>query len=540
MLRLRSIPSYGGMVNRPATYSRLLYLSGVVRRFTKETRMKKLQKTLMKWGAAVAKTQVLFSGIFALSVLATLGGVALAQSIQGPSSSESPYVVRIASGVVTRSLLTVGDSVNNKPDGTPYRMVGIPDGLGAFDNGDGTFTVLMNHELPGTGIVRAHGAKGAFVSKWVIRKDNFTVLNGQDLIQNVNVWNKTTSPPQYELATDPAQKTFQRFCSADLPALSAFYHAGSGLGYNGRIYMNGEESGTEGRTFAHLMDGTSYELPRLGKMAFENSVANPGTGLSTVVASMDDGTGGQVYVYVGTKTTSTNPVEAAGLANGNLFGIKVDGLDVENDTTVLNGPVPFTVHNFGDVSSKTGAELETASKDANGAFLVTTFNRPEDGAWDPTNPNDFYFVTTASFTGKSRLWHVHFVNPADPAAGGTIEMLLNGTEGQKMMDNITITKRGQILIQEDPGNQDHIAKLWLYTIENRKLTFIAQHDPERFTPGVAGFLTRDEESSGIIDASDILGEGWLLLDVQAHKASSDVELVEGGQLLALRIPPGIK
>jgi hypothetical protein len=171
---------------------------------------------------------------------------------------------------------------------------------------------------------------------------------------------------------------------------------------------------------------------------------------------------------------------------------------------------------------------------------VTAFNRPEDGAWDPSNPNDFYFVTTASFTGNSRLWRLRFNDRSNPAAGGTIDMLLNGTEGQKMMDNITITKRGQILIQEDPGNQDHIAKLWLYNIEKRTLTRVAQHDPARFEVGAPGFLTRDEESSGVIDASDILGEGWFLLDVQAHKASTDVELVEGGQLLALRIPPGIK
>ena len=40
--------------------------------------------------------------------------------------------------------MTVGDSVNAKPDGTPYRMVGIPDGLGAFDNGDGTFTDVID------------------------------------------------------------------------------------------------------------------------------------------------------------------------------------------------------------------------------------------------------------------------------------------------------------------------------------------------------------------------------------------------------------
>jgi hypothetical protein len=53
-------------------------------------------------------------------------------------------------------------------------------------------------------------------------------------------------------------------------------------------------------------------------------------------------------------------------------------------------------------------------------------------------------------------------------------------------------------------------------------------------------LTQDEESSGVIDVSAILGSGWYLLDVQAHynPDPSDPELVEGGQLLAMHIPPG--
>jgi hypothetical protein len=38
---------------------------------------------------------------------------------------------------------------------------------------------------------------------------------------------------------------------------------------------------------------------------------------------------------------------------------------------------------------------------------------------------------------------------------------------------------------------------------------------------------RDEESSGIIAVDDILGEGWYLLDVQAHYNPGDAELVEG-------------
>lgn len=96
------------------------------------------------------------------------------------------------------SLLTVGDSVNLKPDGiNPYRMVGIPDGLGAYDNGNGTITVLMTHEISPTaanpGIVRAHGAAGAFVSQWVIQKSNLQVLSGQDLVQTQKLWDIPTS-----------------------------------------------------------------------------------------------------------------------------------------------------------------------------------------------------------------------------------------------------------------------------------------------------------------------------------------------------------
>jgi len=65
-------------------------------------------------------------------------------------------------------------------------MAGIPDGLGAYDNGDGTFTVLLNHEFPASsGVVRAHGAKGAFVSRWVVDKETLQVTSGEDLIKRV-------------------------------------------------------------------------------------------------------------------------------------------------------------------------------------------------------------------------------------------------------------------------------------------------------------------------------------------------------------------
>jgi hypothetical protein len=448
----------------------------------------------------------------------------------GTFSSAQPYVVPVEPGVRSLAILTAGDSPNLKPDGTPYRMVGIPDGLGAFDNGDGTFTVVMNHELGATnGIARAHGAAGAFVSKWIIRKADLAVMSIEDLIKQVVTWNPTTSSYNAP-ATGIA---FARFCSADLPAPSALFDAASGKGFDGRLFFNGEENGDEGRAVVHGMDGTSFETPRLGKFSWENSVANPGTGEKTVVLGTDDAGGGQLYVYVGDKTTTGSPIDKAGLTNGVLYGVRVLGQPLENVTTgIPNGP--FDLAPFGNVENMTGAALQTASVAAN----VTGFQRPEDAAWDPNQPNDLYFVTTAAFSAPSRLWRLRFTDIQNPTLGGRLELLLDGSEGQHMLDNITVDQNGHVYLQEDVGGNDHIGKVWRYDIATDTQVVVAQHNPAFFTTGSPTFLTNDEEASGIIDMSDILGPGWFLQDVQAHYGISG-ELVQGGQLLALFDPASV-
>ncbi|HWP09563.1 MAG TPA: hypothetical protein VNN72_27670 [Polyangiaceae bacterium] len=456
----------------------------------------------------------------------------------GIQTTAAPYLVPISgSGVQVHQFLTTGDSPNLKPDGvTPYRMAGLPDGLGAYDNGDGTFTLLSNHEMPSAtaGIARAHGGKGAFVSKWTIRKADLNVLEGEDLIQHVFLWNPATSA--YAEATAPA---FGRFCSADLPEQSALYDAASGLGYDGRLFFDGEETGNEGRGMVHALDGTSWEVPRAGKMSFENSVANPGTGKVTVVASLDDttptntatGNTGEVYFYYGTKTNAGLPVDKAGLTNGDLYGLRVVGVKDESTAAPI-ATGPFELYKFGNVEAWTGQKLSDESRANN----VTGFNRPEDGAWDPNDTNDFYFVTTAAFSAPSRLWRARFTNAARPDLGGTFENLLDGSEGHHMFDNITIDQFGHVYLCEDVGGNDHLGKVWRYDIASDTLTMIMQHNPDYFGPGGVNFLTNDEEASGVIDAADVLAPGWFLIDVQNHKASADVELVEGGQYLAFFDP----
>lgn len=479
-----------------------------------------------------------------LLTLAALGGALVSASTGGllaatqlPASSAANYTIPDASNNLwtTFALLSAGDTA---PNG--YRMVGIPDGTGAYDNNNGTFTVLINHELGATqGIVRAHGGRGAFVSKWVVRKSDFAVLSGEDLIKRFRAWSPAAGT---WVDGTGAALNFGRFCSADLPEVSAFFNPATGRGTQARIFMNGEENGAEGRGMAHVVTGpdagTSYDLPATGKFSWENSVACPVPQDKTIVIGTDDGTGGQVYVYIGTKQSAGNDVVRAGLTGGNLYAVRIEGMRTEPTTafTRAQRSQAFTLVNHGDVTNSTGAALEAQSI----ALGATSFQRPEDGGWNPSNPSEFYFVSTASFTTPSRLWVLKFRDIANPEAGGTIEMLWDGrNDGDRtarMFDNMVVNSTGQVLLQEDPGNQSYLARMHTYDIAKKTLRPIAIHTPAFFTAGSPSFITADEETSGIIDISAIMGtpDTYLYVDqIHAAPAANAAEVVERGQLCIL-------
>src|ERR1700752_5392357 len=92
--------------------------------------------------------KTIYSSLLVVILVFATAGTALANSIVGPRSSQSPYLLRSQAGVVIKASPTVGDSVKLKPYGvTPYRTVGIPAGLVAYDNGFGASTLLMNHAI---------------------------------------------------------------------------------------------------------------------------------------------------------------------------------------------------------------------------------------------------------------------------------------------------------------------------------------------------------------------------------------------------------
>jgi hypothetical protein len=474
------------------------------------------------------------------------------------STGTPAYLVPTAPGVEVTPILSTGDSVNG------YRMAGIPDGLGAFDNGDGTFTVLMNHELGNTrGTVRAHGSIGAFVSKWVFDKATGNVLSGGDLIKQVFQYDPGTAA--YVAAT----KAFNRFCSATLGEPTAYFNPASGLGTTDRIYTNGEEF-AGGSAWAHVVTGASagqtYELAGLGNYAFENAAPSPFAQDLTIVGAQDDSsrlftsegagapdpktgvpseTASEVYFYVGHKRATGSVIDKAGLSGGILNGLKVG---TALDETQVHSGDRFTLASLGDVSALDEKQLQAASIAAG----VTQFRRPEDGSWDPSNPNTYYFVTTDVFGGDTRLWKVTFDDITHPERGGRIEIAQDSPASKpgEMFDNVTVNGNGDVILLEDVGNNAYLGGVFQHDASTGDLTSIAHADPRFFldtdpvTPGVQPtgdadpYMpgkqgTQDEESSGVIDLSSILGPGHYLLDVQAHYANSDPELVEGGQLLII-------
>jgi hypothetical protein len=505
--------------------------------------------------------------ILAIVAVATVAATAARQVVPGPatgtfigpSSSQPPYVVPTSEGWTVTSLITAGDAVGV----SHYVMAGLPDGLGALAGRAGSggafeaaadfITVLLNHEMPAdAGGARAHGQTGAFVSEWVIELDSLRVVAGADLIREVYLWNGST----HVLSSGPAT-AFSRFCSATLADRSAFSSPWGLRGTTDRLFLNGEEV-AEGRAFAHVVSGSrrgeSYQLPFLGRIAFENVVASPNAGAATVVVALDDSSPGQVYVYIGDKRRDGTLLQRAGLEDGRLYGIKV----TDGGTGYGNGPVPFesngaingrfTLESVTDVATGSGAGLQATSR----ARGITEFARPEDGHWDTRNSRVFYFATTGAAVAtppgapqsqSARLYKLTFDTWPRPT-GGRIEVVvdsasLTGRDGQpaRSFDNLVVDGSGRIVVQEDPGASSYLAKIWrINPARPSEAEQIAHADPARFLSG-SQFLTQQEEHSGVIEITSFvkgarwyqLGRRYYLADTMAHYPLAS-PMVEGGQL----------
>ena len=284
---------------------------------------------------------------------------------------------------------------------------------------------------------------------------------------------------------------------------------------------------------------------------WENVVASPFAQDKTVVIGPNDGGDGimsqSVAVYVGTKTNTGSVVDRAGLNNGTLGFVTVTG----NPTEIVDATTRAT-----NITDGTRFSIsDTAS---------TAFSRPEDGAWNPLNPSEFWFVTTdrldtlsdgvGSQIGQTRLWKLAFDDITDPLLGGSIDLVLDGptVNGQKvnMFDNMGFNETtGTIILQEDVGGTAHNSKVWEYDPKTDRLTQLLMHDSSRFGDlGVSRTspYSNDEESSGVIDVTSFFvadpnerryNQYYLVTDQAHYTTGITTAQVEGGQLLLIQAVP---
>ncbi|MCM1983247.1 choice-of-anchor I domain-containing protein [Lyngbya confervoides] len=491
------------------------------------------------------------------------------------------------SSLTLSSLLTTGEFTNGlTPGSSVYTAPGILDGMGAFRNEEGTYTLLVNSELRAAlgyeySVEGFDGpVTGARISKFIVDIDeDDNAANGyQSRILRGGL--------AYDKVISRDTNGFDRFCSAVLVEAHSF---GSGRGFADRIYLTGEETdqGPGGAVYAlDVATDDLYEVAGFGRAGFENITLIDTGNVNTVAALLLDDSTAPLYLWVGEKTAG-GFLERNGLAadQGTLYAWKPpETLDLsygepKPDTADLNAldlstPIAGSWVALGsgtEVAALSAVDLRQRAFDHGALELI----RLEDGAINPLNGQQVVFNTTGG-SGDDLYGGVYTLDFSSAfAANGklattgatTLKVIYDGdrlgdpTDGIRSPDNLAWSADGLIYIQEDRsapfGTQE--ASIW-------KL------DPNHFEPLTGQAVTErwaqidrsavpidygqtdpvpldigNWESSGIIDVSSLYGTvagSYFLADVQAHSLkdgnlNGSSYLVEGGQINLIHQNTGI-
>ncbi len=423
----------------------------------------------------------------------------------GFKTSKPSQVKVLASGWSAEPLLTTGDTIGN------YQMAATPDGLGAIDNGDGTFTLYMNHELTSQDKANLSDAR---VSKLVIDKATQTVISGDYAITGT--------------------EGYWRFCSATM--------VGPAEGFATPLFLTNEESADSkfgGVSLAiDTKTGKVTNMPWLGKLGHENTLVAPGFPGKTVVFTTDDNAPGGVYMFV-----ANSPADLMA-GTGQLYALAIDGTPSEAD--LLKGKAYSGKWVALSADDNKDAKTLRAAIEKKGA---TIFARPEDATYDRNDPSAIYFATTGrsdykntagkEVNAKGKIHRVK-MDPTDPTKVTEFRVVLDGNAGDDILnpDNLEADKLG-LMIQEDLNAEfrNRPGRLLRYEFASGKVTPILELNQRDFSgQPIPNDKPGEWESSGVIDASAILGPNTWLFDVQAHtlKTPQFGGTDEGGQLLVLR------
>ena len=507
-----------------------------------------------------------------VAVAAGVAVLASAIGAAGPSlaaTSVKPYVKPVGGHYEVKALFSADDKVPllGGGSGQQYRMVGVPDGLGGRPNGDGTSTLYMNHELGFTAlsepVVGGPKNRGAIVSRWILDGDGDPVA-GRRAYDRIYEEDELLGPAPVVGNEAQMPSQFARFCSGFL--------AGPRQGFDRWIYLTNEEDATAstfdgmGGVSVAIFDNELHTLPALGHYSKENTVVQPGRGKRTVIFSFEDGPAtldNQLYMYVGKKDRSkrASVLERNGLVDGKVYVFRALDPALNSERTFTSGSVTGEWIEIPGADELSAEELEAAA-DAVGAM---TFVRPEDGAFNPNNRNEVMFDTTGSSSGADdgvnelgRLYSLR-LHPGNPLKPAKLSIVYNadtivGAGGDIAIspDNLDMNRR-HLMINEDGTTESRAVmaakgrdgSIWRFDLDRGPVhavgvdaataTRVAQLDPAgrdgiAVAPGVW-------ETSGIIDASSLIGGDTWISDVQAHPPTTapggSTVTVEDGQLFLM-------
>jgi secreted PhoX family phosphatase len=406
-------------------------------------------------------------------------------------------------------ILTTGDTLSNG-----YTMAAIPDGMGAFDNGDGTFTLMMNHELtkPGGNLTDAR------VSKLVIDKKTLRVLDGSYPINGT--------------------EGYHRFCSATM--------VGPREGFKDHLFLTNEEA-TDSKfggisVAVNPQTGTHTDLPWLGHLEHENTIALPGFD-KIVIITTQDAAPGFIYMYI------ANNQDDLLAGKGQLYVFVADAgkktpADISKTEQATGKFVPI------DQSANTNAATLKAAATDKGAMV---FTRLEDATYDVNSDGLFYFDTTGRsqflnpatnkpYDAKGRLYAMQ-LDLANPTTATSLQVLLDGDAGDDILnpDNLA-TSNKSIMIQEDINDEfrgKRAGRVLQFDLKMHTLTPVAEIVQKDFDGNpIPNDELGDWETSGIINMADILDHHQWLMVTQAHtlKVPQFGGTDEGGQLMLLTVP----
>ena len=450
---------------------------------------------------------VAVSVVVATSLLGQGGSASGAVAPTPFVTSVRPFLVALQPDVVVQPILTTGDIIGTGSGA--YQMSGVPDGIGWYESAPGVIEVFFNHELH-----PAYDPSGARVSH--------VTLDASGAVTAA------------EYVVDGTER-YEWFCSSTLELIDGvpWYFAGEESKHSTR---NGMSIAIDAST------GAVHETPWFGHLGHENVV--PVQGLSSAFFGLsEDGFSeySQYFAYI------ANSFGAAIDGTGGSLRVWVpnrrvaDGNPSDNDLA-KGETMPGHFERIPHAADLLPLQLEKLVQSM-GAF---DFNRIEDQIDDPNDPGTIYFSETGRANQEvthGRIYRLE-VDPTNPR-NATLSVVLDAAAGDDIFqpDNLGISDLALVIQEDRNWKKSGYNRVLVYDLASGSLTPVARADPNQKLIEEKGLGAW--ESSGVVDASDVFGAGWWLLDVQAHYTTMrvpdqslepDTAKGEGGQLMLLFIP----